>query len=460
MADSVNRGTPQPQSALFTDLYQLTMGQAYWQSGQMAGATFSLFFRSYPEDRGYYIFVGLEDVLAFLEDMRFSADDIEYLRGQGQFSDGFLEYLSGLRFTGSVRAMPEGSIFFANEPVIEVTGPVIEAQIAETLLLNQVSVQSILATKASKVVRAAKGNEVVDYGARRSHGADAGLKFARASYIAGYAGTSLVQAGKAFGIPIFGTMAHSFITSFPKEIDAFRAYADAFPNTSSLLVDTFSTIAGARKAIEVGLEMRRRGYELRGIRLDSGDLVDLSKRARSMLDEAGLGSVRIFASGGLDEFEIDRLVSEGAAIDIFGVGTKVNVSADAPWLDTVYKLVEYDGRPVLKLSKNKQTLPGAKQVYRRRDAEGLSPEDVIALADEATPPREVSPLLTEVMRDGMRTGPAADLRDLRKRCAAELAELPEPYKALMSPARYPVSISARLENLRDRLASEAVIREA
>ena len=460
MSESVNRGTPQPQSALFTDLYQLTMAQAYWRSGQMAEATFSLFFRSYPEDRGYCIFVGLEDVLAFLEEMRFSADDIEYLRGQGQFSEDLLEHLSGLRFTGSVRAMPEGTIFFANEPVIEVTAPVVEAQIAETLLLNQVSVQSILATKASRVVRAAKGNDVVDYGARRSHGADAGLKFARASYIAGYAGTSLVQAGKAFGIPIFGTMAHSFITSFPREIDAFRAYADAFPNTSSLLVDTFSTIEGTRKAIEVGLEMRRRGYELRGIRLDSGNLVDLSCRARSMLDEAGLGNVRIFASGGLDEFEIDRIVSEGAAIDIFGVGTKVNVSADSPWLDTVYKLTEYDERPVLKLSKNKQSLPGAKQVYRSRDGEALLREDVIALANEAAPPEETEPLLTEVMRDGMRTGPAADLRDVRKRCAAELAELPEPYKALRSPARYPVSISARLENLRDRLASEAAIREA
>ena len=435
------------------------MAQAYWRSGQTAEATFSLFFRSYPQDRGYYIFAGLEDALAFLSAMSFSNDDIEYLRGQGQLSGGFLEYLGGLRFTGSVRAIPEGTVFFANEPVIEVTGPVVEAQIAETLLLNQVSVQSILAAKASRVVHAAGGREVVDYGARRAHGTDAGLKFARASYVAGYAGTSLVQAGKTFGIPIFGTMAHSYITCFPREIDAFRAYADAFPDTSSLLIDTYSTIEGARKAIEVGLEMRRRGHELMGVRLDSGDLVDLSRRVRSMLDEAGLGNVRILASGGLDEFEIDWIVSKGAPIDMFGVGTKVNVSADAPWLDSVYKLVQYDGRPVIKLSMSKQGLPGAKQVYRSRDGEGRLRGDVISLADEEPPPHGAEPLLREVMRRGRRTGPAADLPSLRKRCAAELADLPEPYKALRSPALYPVAVSGTLEGLRERLARDAAIRE-
>ena len=449
---------PEPSLALFTDRYQLTMAQAYWRSGQTAQATFSLLIRTYPRDRAYFVFAGLEDVLDYLQDLRFSEDDVRFLRSMGGFGDDFLEYLGAMRFTGTVRAMPEGSVFFADEPAIEVTGPIIEAQIAETLLLNQINLQTILATKASRVVHAADGRAVVDFGARRTHGTDAGMKFARVSYMAGYAGTSLVLAGKRYGIPTFGTMAHSFVTSFMDELDSFRAYADSFPDSTTLLVDTYSTITGTENAIKVGLEMRHRGYPLRAIRLDSGDLLDLSIRARTMLDAAGLQDLEVLASGGLDEFEVDRLLSAGAPIDGFGVGTKVGVSADAPWTDCAYKLVEYDGRPVLKLSTHKQSLPGRKQVYRHRDAAGVYVRDVIALKNEPTP-SGAEPLLSEVMRDGRRVRPAESLVDLRRRFAGEFASLPPEHKALSAPAHYPASISSALTSLRDRLAKEASVQE-
>ena len=284
-------------------------------------------------------------------------DDLSYLASLGLFDEGFLSHLAGLRFTGDVRTMPEGSIFFAEEPVVEVKAPVIEAQIVETLLLNQVHYQTLLATKASRVVHAARGRSVVDFGARRTHGMEAADAFARASYMAGFAGTSNLRAGERYGIPVFGTMAHSFVATFEREVDAFRAYADAFPDTSTFLVDTYDTLAGVESAIEVAREMDDRGLAPLAVRLDSGDLLDLSLRARAMLDGAGLSRVRIFASGGLDEFRVSDLVEADALIDGFGVGTRVGVSADAPAADAVYKLVEYDGNPITKLSPGKETLP-------------------------------------------------------------------------------------------------------
>ena len=368
--------------ALFTDLYELTMAQAYWQSAVTARATFSLFFRNYPPHRAYFVLAGLEDALEYLERLRFTGEEIEHLRSAKQFDHAFLDYLGRLRFTGSLRAMAEGSLFFVNEPVLEVTAPVIEAQIVETLLLNQVSFQSLLATKASRVVQAARGRTVVDFAARRAHGTDAALKMARVSYMAGFAGTSSVLAGQRYGIPTFGTMAHSFVTTFPHETDAFRAYARSFPDASTFLVDTYDTLEGVRNAIQVAQEMGRQGHRLRSIRLDSGDLLDLSRKSRALLDEAGLREVEIFASGGLDELELEALLAAGAPIDGFGVGTKAGVSADAPWVDSVYKLVEYDGQPVLKLSPDKGTLPDAKQVYRHYGPQGEYLRDVISLADE------------------------------------------------------------------------------
>ena len=444
---------------LFTDLYQLTMAQAYWQSGKTARATFSLFFRSYPPDRGYFVFAGLADVLEYLRNFRFSSDDIAFLSSLNKFDRDFLEHLSGVRFTGDVRAMPEGAIFFANEPVIEVDGPVLETQILETFLINQVNLQCLLATKAARVIHAARGKTVVDFAARRAHGTEAADKLARVSYMVGFAGTSNVLAGARHGIRTFGTMAHSFVAIFDDEIDSFRAYAESFPDTSTFLVDTYDTLNGTRKAIEVAEEMKRHGRALRAIRLDSGDLHDLSVKARVLLDEAGLTEVQVFASGGLDEFEVDALLQAGARLDGFGVGTKVGVSADAPWADCVYKLVEYDGRPVLKLSSDKQTLPGAKQAYRIRDDDGGYLYDVIACAGEAPPREGAEPLLGEVMKQGKPLVSVPSLQELRSRFALEFACLPDRNKSLRSPALYPVDTSDRLERLSSKVEREVYERE-
>ena len=355
--------------------------------------------------------------------------------------------------------MPEGTIFFANEPVLEVTGPVIEAQIAETYLLNQINLQSVLATKASRVVHAAQGRTVVDFGARRTHGIDAANKLARVSYMVGFAGTSNVLAGKLYGIPTLGTMAHSFVESFDREEDSFRAYADSFPDSTTLLVDTYDTLEGVSKAAAVAKEMRERGHALRAVRLDSGDLLDLSKKSRALLDEAGLGDVQVFASGELDEFEIDALISAGAPIDGFGMGTKVGVSADAPWTDCAYKLVEYDGTPRLKLSAKKQTHPGRKQVHRSRDGDGAYLRDTIALAEEGEPERGAEPQLRQVMTKGSRVEPPHPLERLRERFAEEFSRLPDRYKALRSPALYTVSTSEKLERLRGEVSRQVSERE-
>ena len=438
--------------ALFTDLYELTMAQAYWQSGQTATATFTLYFRQYPPDRAFFVCAGVADALEYLEGFGFSSDDLDFLRSLNVFDDGFLDYLGQMRFTGSVRAMSEGAIFFANEPVLEVTAPVIEAQVAETYLLNRINLQTILATKASRVVHAARGRTVVDFAARRAHGTDAAIKMARASYMVGFAGTSNVMAGRLHGIPVHGTMAHSFIMSFESEVEAYRAYARSFPDSSMFLVDTYDTVEGTRKAIEVAREMRRDGHELRGIRLDSGDLARLPRESRALLDTAGFQGVWVFASGGLDELAVDELLWRGAPIDGFGVGTLVGVSADAPWADCVYKLVAYGGRPVAKLSSEKQTLPGPKQVYRSRDGAGSYVVDLVARAEEPPPADGAEPLLQEVMTGGRRFGPSQDLAGLRESFQRDFARLPVSYKALRSPPEYRVDISDDLEALRRAVA--------
>jgi nicotinate phosphoribosyltransferase len=288
--------------ALLTDLYELTMAQAYWRSGVTSQATFSLFFRGYPRNRSYYVFAGLEDVLDYLERFQFNGADIDYLRTLDRFDEEFLDFLAGLRFTGDVRAMREGTVCFADEPVIEVRAPVIEAQLVETYLLNQATFQSTIATKASRVVWAAQGRSVADFAARRTQGTDAALKVARCGYLAGYASTSNVKAGAMYGIPVVGTMAHSFIMAFDSEIEAFRAFTHAFPDYATLLVDTYDTLHGVRNAIEVGKELAQRGHVLRGVRLDSGDLAYLGRESRKLLDVAGFKDVDVFASGGLDEY--------------------------------------------------------------------------------------------------------------------------------------------------------------
>jgi nicotinate phosphoribosyltransferase len=353
--------------------------------------------------------------------------------------------------------MPEGTIFFVNEPVLEVTGPVIEAQLVETFLVNQINLQTILATKASRVVHAARGRQVIDFAARRTHGVEAANKLARVSYLVGFDGTSNTLAGALYGIPVSGTMAHSYITSFTSEIESLRHFARSFPDASTFLVDTYDTLEGTKKAVVVAQEMRQRGHGLRAIRLDSGDLLDLSRKARALLDRAGLPEVQIFASGGLDEFEVDELVRAGAPIDAFGVGTKVGVSADAPWTDCAYKLVEYAGRPVLKLSTKKQTLPGPKQVFRHRDSKGAFLRDVIGCARES--PEGAETLLVEVMRAGARLRPDPSLEELRERFRREFVSLPERHKALESPETYNVGISQELEELQRRIVAETKKRE-
>jgi nicotinate phosphoribosyltransferase len=442
---------------LFTDFYELTMAQTYWQDGHNGSATFSLFFRDLPTDRAHLVFAGLYDVLDYLQGLRFTTADIDYLRSLHRFNDGFLNYLANIRFTGSVRAVPEGSLVFANEPVIEVTAPLIEAQLIETMMVNEVNLQTILATKASRVVQAAGGRQVIDFAARRTHGIEAANKFARASYLVGFDGTSNTLAGALYGIPVSGTMAHSLVMSYESEIESFRHFAHSFPDASTLLVDTYDTVTGTHKGAVVGEELNKLGHHLQAIRLDSGNLLVLSRKARLILDQAGLRDVKIFASGGLDEFQIEELVRAGAPIDGFGVGTKVGVSADAPWTDLVYKLVEYASRPVLKLSSKKETLPGPKQVYRHRRNGGNYAYDIITRADEKMV--EAEPLLLEVMTNGKRTVGDEPLPTLRQRFAREFACIPAACKSLRSPTMYEVRTSAELERLREQVVQETKKRE-
>jgi nicotinate phosphoribosyltransferase len=432
--------------ALLTDLYELTMAQAYFHGGRTGSAAFDLFVRNYPPDRGYLVSAGLDDALSYLEAFRFDHEAIDYLQSTRIFAADFLDYLKTLRFTGSVRALAEGRLFFAGEPILEVAAPIIEAQIVETYLINQLNLQSMIATKAARCVFAAGGRAVVDFALRRTHGSDAGMKVARASYLAGCTGTSNVLAGKRYGIPIVGTMAHSFVSTFDHEIDAFRAYAESFPDACVLLIDTYDPIAGAKNAVVVARELAARGKKLRGVRIDSGDLPALAREVRRIFDDAGLSAMPIIASGGLDEYDLAEFTAAKVPFDSYGVGTQMGISGDAPWLDTAYKLVEAGGRPVLKLSHNKASMPGRKQVYRFRDAAGLT-TDVIARADEAIDGGEA--LLETVMEGGGIKGRRPTLNDSRERFRAEFALLDEKIKAVRAPATYRVEISRGLQRLRD-----------
>jgi nicotinate phosphoribosyltransferase len=433
--------------ALLTDLYQLTMAQSYFQSQRLEPATFSLFIRSYPPHRGYFVAAGLQDVLEFLETFNFDAPGIDYLHSRRLFTDDFLDFLKGLKFTGEVWAIPEGRFFFKDEPILELTAPIIEAQIVETFIINQINLQSMIATKASRCVHAAAGRGVVDFSLRRTHGIDAGMKVARASYLAGFAGTSNVRAGQHYGIPTVGTMAHSFVSSFEREIDAFGAFVTSFPNNSILLIDTYDTLAGARKAVEIAKQMAAKGQRLQGVRIDSGDLGTLAIEVRKIFDEAGFPDVKIVGSGGLDEFDLAEFSAANVPYDSYGVGTKMGVSADAPWFDIAYKLVEYDQRPVLKLSTGKGSWPGAKQVFRSRDRHGQLQKDIIALRSENFPGAE--PLLRKVMTNGQPCAPSPTLEKIREDCLAEFGRLPDPVKAIRHPAPYSVELSPRLRALRE-----------
>lgn len=433
-------------AALFTDLYQLTMAQAYVAEGMLESATFSLFFRNLPDDRNYVLACGIEDVVDFLAEMRFSDDDLDYLRGTGQFSDAFLDYLGGFEFTGDVEAMPDGTPAFPQEPLVEVTAPAPEAQIVETWVMNQVHVQSVLATKAARIVTAARGRPVLDFGLRRIHGADNGLKAARAFHVAGVAATSNVLAGRVYGLPISGTMAHSYVQAHDSEIEAFRAFVAEFPETV-LLVDTYDTAAGIDNVVRLAGELGE-DFRVRGVRIDSGDLGEEAKKARRALDDAGLEDVKIFVSGGLNEFEIAELLDSGAPIDGFGVGTAMGVSSDAPDLDIAYKLVEYAGEGRMKLSTGKPTLPGAKQVFRCFD-DDRAVGDVLARRGES---RAGTPLLEPFMRRGERIRPVDSPDEGRDRARTSLDGLPDEILAVTSAdEEYPVSISDPLDDERQRV---------
>ena len=444
-------GLPAGQSGLFCDLYELTMGQTFFRRKMFGTATFSLFIRSYPPNRGYLVSAGLEDVLDFLEKLRFDPQALDYLASTGLFGVDFLEYLAGLRFTGSVRAIPEGRLFFADEPALEISGPIIEAQLVETFVINQINLQTLLATKAARCVWAAQGRPVTDFGSRRTQGTDAALKMARCGYIAGFQSTSNVMAAARYGMPPSGTMAHSFISTFTSETEAFRAYAQTFPDRAILLIDTYDTLEGAEKAVVVAKEMEAEGHHLVAVRLDSGDFDELSRLVRKILDDAGLDYVKILASGGLDEFQVESLVHGGAPIDIFGLGTKVGVSADAPWSDMAYKLVCYGGRPVMKLSQDKSYRPGAKHVFRLSDSQGMFARDVIGLEEERTPTGD--PLLEPVMDQGRRTGPSPSLEQAREWFDHDFERLDPHFKVLGGPPRYPVAVSPALERLTNRVQS-------
>jgi nicotinate phosphoribosyltransferase len=443
--------------ALLTDLYQLTMAACYFDQDMRGEATFSLFIRKYPAQRGYFVAAGLAEALQYLETLRFTSEDLAYLASTGRFQSRFLDYLKGLRFTGEVRALPEGSIFFTDEPILEVSAPIMEAQLAETFIINAVSLQTMIATKASRVAYAAGGRPLVDFSLRRTQGSDAGLKVARASYLAGFAGTSNVLAGKIYGIPIFGTMAHSYVTSFNSEIEAFRVFARNFPGSTTLLIDTYDNIFGAHHAVIVAKEMEAKGQRLEFVRLDSGDMAAISQEVRRILDDNGLGYVRILASGGFDEDKIARLLADGARIDAFAVGTKMGVSADAPYFDIAYKLVRYAERPVMKLSSGKVTLVDKKQVWRTFDAQGNMQRDVIALRDEAV--SEGNPLLEPVMAGGRMVRPLPALPASRDYFQAQFARLPATYKTLQDPARYPVSLSTGLKKLQTGVEQDIRLRE-
>jgi len=436
--------------ALFTDLYELTMLQAYVEQGMHAPATFSLFVRRLPERRNYLLACGLDDVLRYLEELRFSAESLDYLRSLGQFDDRFLGWLERFRFSGEVDAVAEGTPVFADEPILEITAPLPEAQLLETYVMNQVHLQTVLASKASRVVQAADGRTVVDFGPRRMHGIDAAVKAARAFHIAGVAATSNVLAGQIYGVPVTGTMAHSYVQAAEDEMAAFRNFTRLYPETV-LLVDTYDTLDGVRKVVALAKELGD-AFKVRAVRLDSGDLAELAKGARAILDGAGLERVAIFASGSLDEDRIAEIVAQGAPITGFGVGTKMGVSEDAPSLDIAYKLCDYAGRGRLKLSTGKPILPGRKQVFRR-EAGGEAIGDVIARADERIDGR---PLLEPVMRGGERlpTGRVA-LDEARGRAAGELARLPGRVRAI-APADppYPVEVSAALRAYQDEVAEQ------
>ena len=444
MTQDSDRDSDHDASPLLTDLYQLNMIQAYLDHGETRTAVFEFFMRSLPARRQFLMAAGLEQVLDYLETLRFPPDELDWLKSTGRFGPQLIDYLTRLRFTGDIHAMPEGTIFFPNEPILRVTAPLPQGQLIESRAMNILHFQTLVASKAARVMLAAGKRPVVDFGFRRAHGAEAGLMAARASYITGFAGTATVLAEKRFGIPTFGTMAHSFIEAHDDELAAFENFARSRPNNITLLIDTYDTEAAARKVIALAQRLKQAGITIRAVRLDSGDLVALSKSVRHILDAGGSPDITIFASGGLDEDAIDSMLRAGAPIDGFGVGTSLTTSSDVPALDCAYKLQEYAGLPRRKRSSGKLTWPGRKQVWRSFDPDGRMTGDMIGLDGDT---HAGEPLLRLVMQNGRRVDPPPTLADIRGRAQRELARLPQPLRSLASGASYPVQASDSLQTL-------------
>jgi len=434
--------------ALITDLYQLTMLASYFQHNHNPIATFEMFIRHLPENRGYLIFAGLEQALDYLENLKFLPEEIEYLKSLPVFKHipkEFFDFLKEFRFKGEVWALEEGEVFFAEEPILQVRAPLIQAQLVETYLLSIINFQSLIATKASRVVDSARGRQVVDFGTRRAHGPEASVLAARACYIGGCVGTSNVYCAYKLEIPPVGTMAHSYVMSFPTELEAFKKFQASFPEHTILLIDTYDTIRSAHQVAKMK-------EKINGVRLDSGDLLQLSRAVRKILDQAGKKSVRILASGDLNEYLIDELVRKKAPIDSFGVGTEMVTSRDAPALGGIYKLVEIETpqgtKYTLKLSSQKATYPARKQVFRFKDENGTYAYDLIAGAREKHPAK---PLLKKVMEKGKRLQPSPPIDEIQKKVRRELEKFPPRIRRIFNPGKYPVKYSSELKKLRQKV---------
>ncbi len=430
-------------SPLTTDLYELNMVQAYLDRAENKEAVFEFFVRKLPPRRGFLLAAGLEDALRYLETMRYSDSEIAWLKSTGRFRANLIDYLKNFRFTGDVHAIPEGTVCFAPEPLLRITAPLPQAQLVESRLINIMHYQTLIASKAARMVLAAPGKALSDFGLRTAHGAEAGLFSARASYIAGFAGAANVLAGERYGIPVVGTMAHSYVQVHDNESQAFEDFARARPDGVILLIDTYDTEAAARKVVELYPKLKQDGIAIRGVRIDSGDLIAMARKVRGIFDAAGMQDVVILVSGGVNEDVLQVMMQEKAPIDGFGIGVSLDVSTDVPALDCAYKLQEYAGVPRRKLSEGKATWPGRKQVWRAYDAQGAMRGDILSVE---TDKQQGETLIVPVMRGGKRVTPAPTLAEIRARAAAELKRLPAPLKRLEA-FDYPVTISDALKAL-------------
>jgi nicotinate phosphoribosyltransferase len=429
---------------LTTDLYELNMVQAYLDRGEDKEAVFEFFVRRLPPRRGFLLAAGLEDALTFLETLRFSSSEIDWLKSTGRFRANLIDYLAGFRFTGDVHAIPEGSVCFPNEPLIRITAPLPMAQFVETRLINILHFQTMIASKAARMVLAAPGKILSDFGLRTAHGAEAGLFSARASYIAGFASAANVLAGERYGIPVVGTMAHSFVQVHDDEMTAFENFARARPDGVVLLIDTYDTEAGARKVVQLAPKLKADGITIRGVRIDSGDLASMSRKVRGILDAGGLKDIIILVSGGINEDVLQTMMAAKTPIDGFGIGVNLDASIDAPSLDCAYKLQDYAGKPRRKLSEGKVTWPGRKQVWRSYGADKRMRGDILSLENDS---QDGETLIAPVMRGGKRVAPVTTLTQVREHAARELAKLPEPLRKLETGVEYPVQISKALSTL-------------